>query len=398
MTFQVDRSRILDFQSCPRKRYWGFHYEGNGIQRLSKSLPLVVGGALHEGLAILIEGKGIDSAVLRSQLELSNAFAAKGVVVEDSSQAEAAMIEQGALVEGMLRAWEAHEGEQFREQFEIIEVESEGRVDLGNAIELMYRPDAVLRDKVGGDVFVLSWKSCSSYTQMTYNQASTDMQSLSEVFGVQQKYGFQVEGVLYKYIVKGRRALDDYTGRYVQDSPLIYGWMRSNGPDDTEWAFKYKWASEEEGKKFSQLGKGFRKVSIWDNYEGGVKAWIAALAAREITPRHIDPLELIFPQSLPVSRRRDEIEGWRRQVVSQEGRVRARVGEVELVGPVAAEYEFDYVLDTEFPQHTARCFDWASKCSFFDICFNPAIKSDPIGSGFYQIRSANHPERGGNDE
>lgn len=387
MTFQVDRSRVLDFQSCARKRYWGFHYAGAGIQRLSKSLPLVVGGALHEGLALLIMGKGIEAAVLRAQLELSNAFAAKGIVIEDASQAEHAMFEQGALVEGMLRAWEVHEGDQFREQFEIIEVEEEGRVDLGADIELMYRPDAVLRDRVGGDVFVLSWKSCSSYTQMTYNQASTDMQSLSEVYGVQKKHGLTVEGVLYKYIVKGRRSMDDYTGRYVQDSPLIYGWMRNNGPD-TEWAFKYKWPSEEEGKKFSQLPKGFRKVSIWDNYDGGVKQWITDLAAREITPRHVDPMEMIFPQSLPVSRRPDEIESWLRQVVSQEGRVRARVKAVE------ESHGAIEVLDREFAQHSARCMDFNSKCQFWDACFVPSVFSNPLNSGLYQIRISNHPEKG----
>ena len=167
--------------------------------------------------------------------------------------------------------------------------------------------------------------------------------------------------------------------------------------DEDEWAWQYGWATEELNEKTgkmvqTKLGKGFRKVLVADAYPGGVKTWIAALAAQEITPRHISALEAIFPESLPVSRRADEIESWKRQVVSQEGRVKQRVLAVEQAhGDVE-------VLDREFPQHTQRCFDYMSKCSFFDICFNPAVKADPLGSGLYTIRSANHPERGGSDE
>lgn len=50
----VDRSRILQYQRCPRKRYYEYHAEGMGIVTKSKPLPLAVGGAVHEGLAILL--------------------------------------------------------------------------------------------------------------------------------------------------------------------------------------------------------------------------------------------------------------------------------------------------------------------------------------------------------
>jgi hypothetical protein len=202
----------------------------------------------------------------------------------------------------------------------------------------------------------------------------------------------KIEGILYLFAVKGQRRLDDYLGFKTQDTPLAYGWVRrGNMPGEDEWAWKYKWASEEEGKKFSQLGKGFRKVSIWDNYEGGVKAWIDDLAARAITPRHINPFEAIFPESLPVSRRADEIESWKRQVVSQESRVRQRALAVE------EAHGDEEVLDREFPQHTANCYSFNSPCQFFDACFKPAVHADPLGSGLYQVRTANHPERVGDE-
>ncbi len=204
----------------------------------------------------------------------------------------------------------------------------------------------------------------------------------------------KIEGVLYLFVVKGQRRMDDYLGFKTQDSPLAYGWVRKGtfGDEVDEWAWKYKWASEEEGRKFQQLPKGFRKVSIWDNYPGGTKQWIEDLAAREITPRHINPFEAIFPNSLPVSRRADEIESWRRQIVSQEGRIRQRVKAVE------EAHGDEATLDREFPQHSARCFDYNSKCSFYEACFTPSVHADPLGSGLYQIRISNHPEAGGDGE
>lgn len=217
----------------------------------------------------------------------------------------------------------------------------------------------------------------------------------------------RIEGVLYLFAVKGQRRMDDYLGFKVQDTPLAYGWVKKGvTEEEDEWAWRYKWASEEEGKKFQQLPKGFRKVSVWDNYPGGVKGWIDSLASGQVTPRHINPFDTVFPQSMPVSRRADEIESWRRQVTSQEGRVRQRVRSVEAAtaanswgGPWRNTPELEEVLDREFSQSTARCFDYQSKCAYWDICFNPSIKADPLGSGLYQIRVPNHPsEKGGSDE
>lgn len=208
----------------------------------------------------------------------------------------------------------------------------------------------------------------------------------------------KIEGVLYLFAVKGQRRQDDYLGFKTQDTPLAYCWKRAGvTPEEDEYAWKYKWQTEEinskTGKPIStQLGKGFRKCPVWTEYPGGVKAWIDALTAKEITPRHIDPFEAIFPESLPVSRRADEIESWRRQIVSQESRVKQRVLAVEQANGD------EEVLDREFPQSTARCFDYQSKCSFFDACFTPSVHADPLGSGLYKIRTANHPERGGEDE
>lgn len=410
--FETDRSGILSWQKCPRDRYYSRHFQGKGLEKVRKSLPLVFGAAFHEGSENLLLNKGIESAVSRALLYLNLAFSVEGVDLEEK-QTMYAVEEQRAIAEGLLRAWWIAKGERFLEDFEVLEVEKEGRAELAPGLVLMFRPDALVRERMTGDLYIVSWKTASTFGAYTINSIQTDMQSMSEIWGrtrdhdgPNHPYGAvnAIEGVLYLFAVKGQRRMDDYLGFKVQNTPLAYGWVRKGPtPDEDEWAWQYGWATEEMNEKTgklvqTKLGKGFRKVGVWDNYPGGVKAWVDALAANEIAPRHISAFESIFPESLPVSRRADEIESWKRQVVGQETRVRAIAKEVEAIASVAQPHEMDYVLDTDFPQHTARCFDYNSKCSFFDICFNPAIKSDPIGSGLYTIRTANHPERGGNDE
>lgn len=55
-TYYSDRSRILDFQRCGRKRYLGYHQDGGGIASVAKPVPLAVGGAVHAGLEVLLRG------------------------------------------------------------------------------------------------------------------------------------------------------------------------------------------------------------------------------------------------------------------------------------------------------------------------------------------------------
>jgi hypothetical protein len=403
-TWQVDRSGILEFQKCPRSRFYSRHFNGDGIARTRKSLPLVFGSAFHAGAEGLLSGD-IEKAVADALDYIDNAFAASTVDLEEKETAYA-IDEQRAIAEGLLRGWWAFNGERFLADFEVIEVEREGRAELAPGMVLMFRPDALVRERASGDFYIVSWKTASTFGQYTINQISTDMQSMSEVWGVQTDNNkdsapdeqLRIEGVLYLFAVKGQRKLDDYLGFKVQNTPLAYGWKRDGPtPEETEWAHCYGWATEEVNPKTgknvqTKLGKGFRKVLVADAYPGGVKAWIDALAKQEITPRHVNALEAIFPQSMPVSRRDDEIESWLRQTVAQEKRIQDDVVRVQ-AGAVDSADEAA-MLDTYFPQHTARCFDYMSKCAFYDCCFTPAVKADPLTSSLYQIRVANHPEKG----
>jgi hypothetical protein len=208
--------------------------------------------------------------------------------------------------------------------------------------------------------------------------------------------GMRIEGILYKFIIKGIRRKDNFDGLYKQQSPLIYGWAKLDtlNTEFPEWAWSYEW--EEEDGKTKRLGRGWQRKPIWSAYPGGVKAWVEALAGGEIFPRHKSALEAVFPQAMPVERRADEIESWKRQVVAQEESVVEDVEYLQTIEHTSPE-TFREKLDALFPQFTHSCSAY-SGCPMADICWNLEIGRDPIGCGLYETRNANHPEHGGNGE
>src|SRR5215472_9078274 len=163
MPIEIDRSRIIEFQKCPRARYLAYHHLGTGLQRTRKSLPLQFGSAFHEGAEHLLQGN-VEEAVLRAFLFLEQALnGGTSFDGEEPKNVEDAMRygreEQMALVEALLRGWHLYEGKEFLEQFEVISVEEEGRAELTEGLTLMFRPDAVVRERATGDCFVISWKT-----------------------------------------------------------------------------------------------------------------------------------------------------------------------------------------------------------------------------------------------
>jgi len=425
---ETDRSRIIAYQTCPRQRFYAYHLNGTGLQRIRKSLPLQFGSAFHVGSQWLLTQKDIEYAVLEAKTFLEAQFSAHAVgfdneLPDDAQKAlEYGQQEQMALAEALLRAWWAYEGESFLQNFEVIEVEKEGRAILNSAtrlhsyelmheveerndaLTLLLRPDALIRDRASGDLYIVSWKTCATFTKRTVDQCRHDMQSMSEVWGVESTFGEPphdhcVEGVLYKFIVKGRRTKDDWDGLYKQDSHLIYGWRKLGAAaEDAEWSWRYAWTDPEDvnpktGRAVNhKLGKGWMKVPIWREYPGGVKQWIADIASGSVFPRHMDALGAVFPQALPVERRADEVESWKRQIIHQETQISMKAEAVEY-SPTPKIKET--MLDIHFPQSTHSCHSY-SGCPFIPVCWE-GVPAE-VGE-IYQIRSANHPEgKGYSDE
>lgn len=397
MPAEFDRSRAISYQTCPRKRYYEFHHLGKGLQRKSKGLPLVFGGAFHEGAEELLRGR-VEEAVQKAQSSLMTSFAEKGVAIETETDdaLKYGVEEQLALVEGLTRAWGLARLPEFLSNFNVIEIEREGRANLTPDLTLLYRPDALVQDKLSGDHYIVSWKSTSSYGKRNIDSARVDMQSMSEVWGRLNDSNPppSIEGVLYIFATKGQRRLDKWDNLFKQDSKLIYGWKRVKPLDEFEdgWSWTYSFAKED-GTGDTNLGKGWKKQPIWREYPGGVKQWVQDLHESKIYPRHINALDEIFPQSLPVERRKDEVERWRRQITAQEEQVSVMVAEMETYHSHLPNFEES--LDRFFPQFTHNCFTYNSPCAFLEVCHG-GVAAEP--GELYTIRSANHPESGDEDE
>lgn len=179
----VDRSRVEDFQRCGRKRFLTYHENGTGIEPTGKGIALVVGGAVHVGLATLLRlgqqeydlnarhgdtpvvfSMGLEDGAVRdaladlarTRIELDTTeLAAMTAVGPDLAATLAESLglapddprvttlaertfqgrgdfdkylaaEQAALVEGMVRAYARRRLRPLLEMYEVLEVEREG--------------------------------------------------------------------------------------------------------------------------------------------------------------------------------------------------------------------------------------------------------------------------------
>jgi len=223
----VDRSRYETTQACRRRRWWEYEEGGRGITSAKKPLPLAVGGAVHEGLAVLLregqsamDGPGALTPVGWRQIE-DNAVAAaladfaqfQSALALDVNEAPAVEVseydkylyaEQAALVEGMVRAYARRRLRPLLEQFMVLEVEREGQWKLGeggsdgcrecldppvDAYELwfMSRPDALLLERASNQLYLQSFKTTSGWDVRRARDAEHDMQGLSEGVEIEKR-------------------------------------------------------------------------------------------------------------------------------------------------------------------------------------------------------------------
>lgn len=293
--YYTDRSRSLDALRCRRLRWHGHECDtGGGVRGLEpekKPLPLVVGSAVHAGLAhLLTHGRMVegtlqqpatleDAAVAAALVEFEHeagrdASGAAGLELDDTEQAAQAKQvttlgkglvdsalawdlptdtpemqalqadvasggkrfdewlwkEQQALVEAMVRAYARRRLRPLLQQFEVLEVEREGRwllsewgkapscvLDYGRCrycgstlseivatndptcksqaridearAELWFlsRPDALLLDRESQELYLLSYKTAATWDIRKAKDASVDMQGLAEGLEVEAR-------------------------------------------------------------------------------------------------------------------------------------------------------------------------------------------------------------------
>jgi len=445
VTVYTDRSRILTYQRCPRRRYYEYHQDGLGIVPKRTALPLAVGGAVHAGLADLLQGEGEDCAVVSAleelakhqeglELDLSEAVAQAAPVEDLEAQLHASLgmddigrlsrvdtaksdfdkylyAEQSALVEAMVRAYARRRLRPLLDQYEVLEVEREGQWELSDGIWFASRPDALLRDRELGYLYIQSFKTAAAWDIRKERDAERDMQGLSECVEAERRLGERISGIRYEYLFKGDRWRDkDLTRKLgiesrVQKSHLVRAYLNSGmTAADAQWCWSYDY-HKEDGAASKLYWKTWRPAAVWEHMP--IKDWIDMLDAtipvseegRDLgfqgpaqsagyTSTH--PLDEVFHPPIVVYRNDDQLRDWLEQTEHQEQSIALDVQ--------AAESAHDAVRRTHmnkfFPQFRQSCC-YPTTCPYDKICFGPEhIQRDPLGSGLYKIRTPNHPQEG----
>jgi hypothetical protein len=236
----------------------------------------------------------------------------------------------------------------------------------------------------------------------------------------------RILAVRYEFLLKGDRWKDrDLSERFgvemrSQKSHLIRQYAAVSTPQrgtagysigDVCWAWDY---TREDGRDGSLAGQNWKSRPVWDQ-PGGVKGWIDKLeesaevmsgedstmgmeprslgfggAAQAVGTTKQHPLDAVLLPPIVIYRNEDEL----RDLVDQMEAVERGIAEgVEAVNAAGAdEGERRHALNVHFPM-TRRACEYPTTCSYTKICWGGEdIRANPLASGLYRIREANHPQ------
>ena len=392
------RSKVLEYQRCPRARWWNYEApsgpDSQGWDQARAAVPLAVGGAVHAGLEEVLRGESVATAVAATIAEYEARCAGRGLILAELENESEMFREQRALAEGLVRLAAQRVVPKLLDTYEVLEVERQDRVELSQGLFWRSIPDAVLRDRETNAIYVLSWKTCALYGVLTEESSRVDMQGLSEPWALTQRPEFTsgVRGVQMAYLVKGARRKDKTpnaagTYAYRVDSPLVYGWW-NNDPLAPEYATSFHWTCSEphpmrksqwyptgecpgDGRRHERRGN-WTQFPVWEQM--GVEAWMRR-------PEVQAALDSLWVLPVPQYRTHAAEESWLRQTRSQETRV---TDAADLCRQFSGD-ALTVALDEFFPQHTEKCGDWFGRnCPAWEICHGTA--QDPGTSGLYVPR------------
>lgn len=327
----ISRSSYETFSACPRKGYWSYIYEGGKEPTKKEPAPLL-GLSVHKGMEVGLLG-GTEDRILEAVSQ--EWLAQESLDTFDKEQ-------NLALAQALCLGWWRSRYDQFARQYEVVSVEREIEVPLSSNIILQARCDAVVRERSTGMLWVFNWKTATDTRDWT-EQWKYDVQSMTEALAAQELHGEYVQGCIFEGFEKGTK----YKG--VSTSPLVTGYT-----DGSTW--------EAGGKNRT---KGWKKVSVWKEFPGGIPQWLTFLGEEEVSQSYI--------RSFPVLKNDQIVKDFLKQLVREE-----TDNEMMLDSEITEE---DRLL--HFRQKRGKQCKW---CPFVDACW----LSVPIGEMALEPRREHH--------
>lgn len=389
MTFFTDRSRQVQFEKCPRARFWSTVYGGWGIQPAVPNLDLELGIAIHEGVASLLDGGELNDAVNHVNALQTSALLGFYPLPLVNTYLQ--------LTEGLLRAFEKIQYPKLKTKFQLVgPAEQEMTAFLNGAeseVAHMSRPDAVLKDKMRDEYGVWSLKTTSFSDDAELElQYRTDTQGLAEMWAAEQFFGTKMSWSQLLIIHTG--AKEQTEDGPIHISPAYQGWYKDDGLGTVQLAHSYWW-KDVSGKK-KGLGQAWKRFNVAEMYTGGITQWIEDLAAGKIQPEAGNVLEGLFFLPPAYYRREESIQEWRLATFYQEEIIKF-TSDLYHKEEVSDEIKDRIFLNT-FPQHRSSCIYMRRKCDFYQLCHGTAGEAEnPFEHGF-KWREINHPQEKGKGE
>lgn len=437
MPIHTSRSRYEAFFRCPRYGYFQYALGGRGIVRKPVNVFLGTGKWTHKGFEMIFKSlmkekvkelkpyqldyiitqiknlyfEEVFPKAEREAGEIKTGFdlAEEGEIedwqgdTEYRQYTDAEMVriqqqtfnEQAALVEALLRVFVIRILPGWMEKFRIVTVEndmafplvSEGGIEIIQSATI----DVVLQEYETKDIYIVSFKTASSYTDKNAKRDAVDIQGMSETWAFEEYLKSKgknlfVAGVKMLHVIKGRRAETSKGSRiYEQKSPLIKGY-RKMGLDEIEYAHSLFYPKPENESGWGRLGKGWEPFDVTGHEGrevGGIKGWIEKLSSKQIQPENGDILAEQIIEPLPYDRKPWELDRWLRQTKARELDIAKKL--------VALEYykrkgiSFEHYLDENFPQNNSSCYGmYGGSCPYLARCWGTPEErmGDPIDQGF----------------
>lgn len=352
----TDRTRMTTLAKCPRMGFWTYYWGGTGLVPKEEALPLLFGGAVHTTLErLLVGGVELDEAI---------AEGVKGLDGLPSPLRE----EQKWLFECLIRIWAEKRLPELRAEFDFIAVEQELLWPLGEegekTIVQMIRPDLLARRISDGELFYIEWKTTGYGDADWAKRWEKNTQVFCNALAIEETLKERVSGVMIEGLVKGPRKKEwrkssKFLGEKIQQSFLCYGWK------DLEGKIGAKWTA------------GAEHVALYTIEGLTPKGWVSML----------NPDDYLCPVP-PITPDREDLEDWREGAKWQMLRVDEGL-EAIAAAPVGEKRK---LVAKYFPPNYEACYPWgfnAAPCPCFELCFNPAVRRDPLGNGF-QLRTPHH--------
>jgi hypothetical protein len=417
----TDRSRFIDFFSCPFKRYIGYHYLGKGISRQGHAIPLATGTYTHEAIEKILniikttgdlpsvaDMRDIINKVTNDYIKVVEEAGFLGL--SEGERPEYVVTEQTTLISGLVWAWAVFVLPTLLEEFDILHVEQEMERIVGcdcglsgvgevkdhrsrgcNCIVIMTRPDIIVQNINTNAQSYVELKTGGKIESSTFEG---DVQFAFGASGVEGFTGKELASSFVHALSKGYRikAYNKETkqkdGLPYQASSLCYAYVSEgiSGMVPQDISFKYT-------KK-----KGYKRTPVWEidfkNIpEGVTKAehYISLMSDKDLEanvnvhgpyPYPKQQVEELLLDVVHLETRNEEIFAYIDSLVQEKG-----------LGDEETQEELHKYIPKSW-----NCKTYNTICNFYPICTKTDGWEDPLnamysreGEPIYAVRDPNHP-------